>query len=313
MTTENQAPEGAHAALDTLVRVLDDLLRDGCSSTEGAEVGSAIDTLRATLAAQPVAGFVPLSDYIAKSEAIPERAAALARARDARQAPAEGDSEIPRMLREIGYWDHRGDCVSEACDERYGAGSWDAILAAIAKPQPKGLTVIDPDAWEPCSPAWLQAGGCCATAPRLWHAATNNHWHPKAQAPAPVPEPTTGATATRLIGDVAYEFGHFPPDQTDRLHAAFVVTLDRWHALRPPVGNPSPAVAPELTPAQKDRYRFSSNVAERIKYEAWQAAEGHPVRLEGDGTYSGHLTADHDWYVWQAATGSRVPVQGSQP
>lgn len=44
------------------------------------------------------------------------------------------------MLREIGYWDHCGDEVSEACDERYGAGSWAAILAMMeSKAQPKGM------------------------------------------------------------------------------------------------------------------------------------------------------------------------------
>jgi len=73
-----------------------------------------------------------------------------------------------------------------------------------------------------------------------------------------------------------------------------------------------PATEPYLKPAQKDRYKFMSNVGERIKYEAWQVAEGNPVRLEGDGTYSGHLTAQHDWYVWQAATVSHVPVQGGK-
>lgn len=73
----------------------------------------------------------------------------------------------------------------------------------------------------------------------------------------------------------------------------------------------APAVAHELTPAQKDRYKFMTDVGERLKYEAWQAAEGHPVRLEGDGTYSGHLTAQHDWYIWRnAAAASKPPVQG---
>lgn len=64
-----------------------------------------------------------------------------------------------------------------------------AMLAAAPQPPVDivELTVIDPTAWEPCSPGWLMRGGNCADAPRLWHAATGNHWHPKIAA-APQPE-----------------------------------------------------------------------------------------------------------------------------
>ena len=39
--------------------------------------------------------------------------------------------------------------------------------------------VIDPTQWEPCSPEWINKGGDCANSPRIWHAKTCNHWHPK--------------------------------------------------------------------------------------------------------------------------------------
>lgn len=41
------------------------------------------------------------------------------------------------------------------------------------------MTVIDQEQWEPCSPRYLQRGGCCASAPRVWDETTKNHWHPK--------------------------------------------------------------------------------------------------------------------------------------
>lgn len=56
-----------------------------------------------------------------------------------------------------------------------------------------------------------------------------------------------------------------------------------------------------LSPAQKDRYKFMRHIEERIAYEQWARDQGRPVTLEGDGTYSGHLTAQHDFYVWLAA------------
>lgn len=59
---------------------------------------------------------------------------------------------------------------------RDAAAAQGQLLASNAVPE---LTVIDPDQWEPCSPAWLAGGGKCATSPRVWHAATCNHWHPK--------------------------------------------------------------------------------------------------------------------------------------
>jgi hypothetical protein len=41
------------------------------------------------------------------------------------------------------------------------------------------LSVIDENDWEPCSPTWIDNGGNCAKAPRVWNAGTLNHWHPK--------------------------------------------------------------------------------------------------------------------------------------
>lgn len=32
--------------------------------------------------------------------------------------------------------------------------------------------------WVPCSPAWLNAGGDCACAPRVYNNVTRNHYHP---------------------------------------------------------------------------------------------------------------------------------------
>jgi hypothetical protein len=62
-------------------------------------------------------------------------------------------------------------------------------LPVTPQPEAAALTVIDHGAWEPCSPGWLMRGGKCADAPRLWHAATGNHWHPKIAAPQPVATP----------------------------------------------------------------------------------------------------------------------------
>lgn len=61
-----------------------------------------------------------------------------------------------------------------------------AIAAALsqAAEQPVAMTVIDPDAWEPCSPAYLSAGGSC-DAPRVWSHTDRNHWHPKLAARPP--------------------------------------------------------------------------------------------------------------------------------
>ncbi|MFA4499929.1 hypothetical protein P2B16_14925 [Xanthomonas perforans] len=43
------------------------------------------------------------------------------------------------------------------------------------------MTVINPDEWEPCSPAYLANGGSC-DAPRVWNAQDHNHWHPRRHA-----------------------------------------------------------------------------------------------------------------------------------
>lgn len=52
-----------------------------------------------------------------------------------------------------------------------------------------------------------------------------------------------------------------------------------------------------LTEAQKDRYKYMSNVAERLQFEAWKKDIDEPIQLCGDGSYDGTLFAQHDWYV----------------
>lgn len=52
-------------------------------------------------------------------------------------------------------------------------------IDAAGHPDASAMRVIDPDQWEPCSPAYISAGGCCASAPRVWNARDKNHWHPK--------------------------------------------------------------------------------------------------------------------------------------
>ena len=47
-----------------------------------------------------------------------------------------------------------------------------------SSPSSKVLTVIDPQDWEPCSPAYLSNGGCCDHV-RLWCEAEKNHYHPR--------------------------------------------------------------------------------------------------------------------------------------
>lgn len=50
--------------------------------------------------------------------------------------------------------------------------------APEGEPGPESMRVIHPAEWEPCSPEYLLNGGSC-DAPRVWHAETQNHWHPK--------------------------------------------------------------------------------------------------------------------------------------
>lgn len=69
-----------------------------------------------------------------------------------------------------------------------------AMRDAIAKwdtppAEQQAMTVIDAEQWEPCSPSWIARGGDCAAAPRVWNAATCNHWHPKAAPKAAPGEP----------------------------------------------------------------------------------------------------------------------------
>jgi hypothetical protein len=37
---------------------------------------------------------------------------------------------------------------------------------------------VVPEGWVPCSPEWLDAGGDCANAPRVWNEGHKNHFHP---------------------------------------------------------------------------------------------------------------------------------------
>lgn len=62
--------------------------------------------------------------------------------------------------------------------------------------EPVHLTVIDTEQWEPCSPAWLERGGNCATAPRVWNVSSNSHYHPRLS-PVVCPEPAVDIAAAR--------------------------------------------------------------------------------------------------------------------
>lgn len=68
-----------------------------------------------------------------------------------------------------------------------------------------------------------------------------------------------------------------------------------------------------LTPAQVDRYKYMARVPDRIRYEAWCAERGFQVVLEGDGTYSGGLTAQHDWWVWAECASRTHPAPAQAP
>lgn len=41
------------------------------------------------------------------------------------------------------------------------------------------LVAVDPDHWTPCTPEYLNNGGDCHKAPRVWDPVGMNHWHPK--------------------------------------------------------------------------------------------------------------------------------------
>jgi len=56
-------------------------------------------------------------------------------------------------------------------------------LEAQLAPGQQQLTVIDAAQWEPCTPDYLARGGSC-NAPRVWHAESGNHWHPRLPASA---------------------------------------------------------------------------------------------------------------------------------
>lgn len=68
------------------------------------------------------------------------------------------------------------DTLIDALDTQSGRTE---ATSEIGEPGPDAMRVIDPEQWEPCSPAYLAAGGNCACAPRVWDAKSKNHWHPK--------------------------------------------------------------------------------------------------------------------------------------
>lgn len=87
------------------------------------------------------------------------------------------------------------NAVTEQMVEAFGSAFWGehwcdteddrnqiraALTAALSIRQGgvKAMTVIDPDAWEPCSPSYLERGGSC-NSPRVWNEVDKNHWHPK--------------------------------------------------------------------------------------------------------------------------------------
>jgi len=85
-------------------------------------------------------------------------------------------------------------------------------VAEAAEPVAAIMTVIDPDAWEPCSPAYLAAGGDCASAPRVWNALEMNHWHPKLPHPAPPSPVPDGLEALVERTTAAYDLVKLWPE-----------------------------------------------------------------------------------------------------
>lgn len=211
---EVQAPEGApdlrtafeswalHTPPDE--RTNWEVFQAGASAALAAQPQAAREYRQANPLGGPAKVFRAMADAIEAGDSYEATLRSFGYA-EAKPAPAEGDRQLGSD-HEIALMEgHRIPAVDAYfkarpaidCNDRrrvYEAGyqrGWRD--SNVAHPQPKGLTVIDPDALEPCSPAWLKAGGCCATAPRLWHAATNNHWHPKvAPSPAPAPQVPAG-------------------------------------------------------------------------------------------------------------------------
>jgi len=89
---------------------------------------------------------------------------ALERALTQPAQPAEGGEAWAKTASELNHFAH--------------TGKWPEDSTAPPASQEQALTVIDPEEWEPCTPEYLSNGGDCK-APRVWHAATCNHWHPK--------------------------------------------------------------------------------------------------------------------------------------
>jgi hypothetical protein len=86
-------------------------------------------------------------------------------------------------------WEAEGKTVTRVTDEDrsalvYASPQPAAVQEPVAEPDADAMRVIDPDQWEPCSPAYLSAGGSCS-APRVWNAKERNHWHPKLLASIP--------------------------------------------------------------------------------------------------------------------------------
>jgi hypothetical protein len=129
-------------------------------------------------------------------------------------APAEVQSPWSRALeiRMAQGWKLKGDRVPVLYTDSIngeGVGRDDLWLcttgALAASPTPpaeqQAMTVIDAEQWEPCSPSWIARGGDCAAAPRVWNAATCNHWHPKA-APTAAPQQEAQEPSHRETVDV---------------------------------------------------------------------------------------------------------------
>lgn len=96
-----------------------------------------------------------------------------------------------------------------------------AVQQRVIGAQPQG----EPVAWVECSPAWLKAGGDCATAPRLCVGREGiSHMHP-AHATQPAPVAVVLAEAREWLGDGKHSDGltreHWTPE-----YAALIDRID---------------------------------------------------------------------------------------
>ncbi len=115
----------------------------------------------------------------------------IANAKAALAQPAEGGEAVYQCQGADGRWT---DQTRESYD--YNVKHGQAVVRVLYTTPPAsqghGLTVIDPDAWEPCTPEYLFNGGDC-NAPRVWHEASHNHWHPKRKDSEEQPSPASPA------------------------------------------------------------------------------------------------------------------------